>query len=195
MSFTRCLIRLAAGVGLAFALLPGAHATTIFYDFTMTATTGPLSGDTASGTFSYDSSSITPGTVNNSTGLLTSLNITWDGITYTQATANTGGLSFDGGGNLIDALFGTNCSAGSCSVTAGNEQWDVAVGSSIFDYTVPSDSQNTFGGTSSFSEVPEPSTMVLLSAGFGGLLALAAIRRRRETLRASYHPTRGSHSY
>jgi hypothetical protein len=176
-----CLIRAAAAIGLALALLPDSKASPISYDFSVTATTGPLIGNIAFGTFSYDSSSIVPSGTNSSTGLLTALNFTWDGITYTQATANTGTLSFDSGGNLIGEVFGTNCLAGGCSVTSLHEQW--FVGDSNFDYAVPS--STVFSGTVSVSPaVAEPPTMVLLSAGLGGL-AVTAFRRRREVRRPS----------
>ncbi len=174
MSFAKSLIRVAFGIALGFALLPGAKATTLYYDFSVTATSGPLNGDMASGTFSFDSSSITPGSTNTTAGLLTSLSFTWDSVAYTEATANTGWLVFDGSGNLTDATFGNDCIAGTCSVNAGVEQWYVGDGS--FTYTLASDSSTFWSGTYSFSQIPEPSTVALTSAG---ALALFALRRRR----------------
>jgi hypothetical protein len=174
MSVTKRLIRVAVGIGLAFALLPGAKASPIYYDFSVTATSGPLIGSIASGTFSYDSSSIVLRGNNNSAGLLTALNFTWDGILYTQATANTGWLSFDSGGNLIGECFGNLYFPGTCGVDRGQEQWLV---SSQFVYYAVSSPGFGLGTVSVTPSVAEPSTMVLLSAGLGGL-AVAAFRRR-----------------
>src|SRR5258708_24962198 len=89
----------------------------------MTASSGPLKGTTANGTFSYDSSSIVPGGSNSATGLLTALSVTWDAIAYTQATANTGFLTFNGAGTLTGGCFGNNSGVGFCSVGSGQEQW------------------------------------------------------------------------
>jgi hypothetical protein len=86
---------LAAIAGLGWLAAGGAKASLITYDFTVTATSGPLEGAVAHGTFSYDSSSIVPGNFNVATGLLTSLSFSWNGVAYTQATANTGFLGFD----------------------------------------------------------------------------------------------------
>ncbi|MGH7030825.1 MAG: hypothetical protein ACREEZ_10405, partial [Stellaceae bacterium] len=115
----------AALAGLAFtaAGVVKSEAAPVNYDFSITATSGPLSGTTATGTFSYDTSSIVPGGFNNNTGLLTALDFTWDGITYNQTTANTGYLGFDASGALALDAFGNNCSAGICTVVAGEEQW------------------------------------------------------------------------
>lgn len=67
----------------ALALIPlSTLATPITVDFSVTATTGPLSGTTANGTLTFDSSTIPgslPGAVD-ATGLLTDLNFTWNGI-------------------------------------------------------------------------------------------------------------------
>jgi len=185
MSVTKCLIRAAAAIGLALALLPGAKASAIYYNFSVTANAGSLTGNMASGSFSYDSSSIVPGGSNNSKGLLTALNFIWDGMTYTQATANTGWLSFDSGGNLdflgvIGGAFGTNCSAGSCSLTVGQEQWYVE-GSNFFYALAFNPTGGGFGTVTVSQAVPEPSTLILLSAGLGGLAVTAF--RRRSTLR------------
>jgi hypothetical protein len=51
-------------VGLGLLAAGSAKADLITYDFTVTATTGPLAGTMADGTFSYDSSSIVLGGVN-----------------------------------------------------------------------------------------------------------------------------------
>jgi hypothetical protein len=92
------LAAIVAALGLLAA--GGAKASLITYDFTVTATSGPLDGTVEKGTFSYDSSSIVPGGVNPNAGLLTSLSFSWDGMAFTQATANTGNLGFNLDGSL-----------------------------------------------------------------------------------------------
>ena len=109
-----------------------AAASPISYAFTSTANSGPLRGSAATGTFTFDSSSVVTGGSNSATALLTGLNFTWDGITYNSSTANTGRLSFDSAGNIssFGTLFGTQCSAGTCGV-GNNEDWYVQIGGGI----------------------------------------------------------------
>ena len=112
MRFNTCLLAAAVGVALALPSIDAADATPVNYTFSVTAGDGPLAGTTAAGTFSYDTSSIVLNGTNPSTGLLTALNFTWDGITYSQTTANTGLLQFGATGMLTRSLFGTNCVPG-----------------------------------------------------------------------------------
>ena len=123
MRFTHSFLGTVAGLALALTLVPDAMAAPFSYVFSVTATSGPLSGTTAAGTFSYDSSSIVLGGSNNNIGLLTALNFIWDGITYNQATANTGLLGFDGAGTLTGIAFGNNCPAGVCTAVFAQQQW------------------------------------------------------------------------
>jgi hypothetical protein len=63
------------------AVSGGAAGSTITYSFTVTATSGPLLGDSSTGTFSFDSSTVPiGGGVVGGTDLLTSLSFSWDGI-------------------------------------------------------------------------------------------------------------------
>jgi len=112
------------------------QAAPLSFDFTATATSGVLNGATASGTFSFDSTSALPGDVN-AVGLLTGLDFTWNGVPYTELTANTGWLSFDGSGSLSGFGFGNNCAAGSCSVSnhLGAEEWWASTASYCFAYS------------------------------------------------------------
>ena len=163
-----------------------AQASPITYDFSTTATGGPLAGATASGSFSYDSASIVPAGNDAGPGFLTALNFTWDGISYNAATANSGLLAFDGSGNLVAAIFGTNCGAGFCGVTAGHEQWSLSLTTSFsrLTYSTPSDA-GFDRGSATFAPVPatpapEPLTLSLFAAGLAGLAA----RRRKKRGRA-----------
>ena len=90
MRFNNRLLAAAVGVALALPSIDAADATPVNYTFS--ATSGPLAGTTAPSTFSYDTSSIVLGGININNGLLTALNFTWDGITYSRTNANTGGF-------------------------------------------------------------------------------------------------------
>jgi len=154
-----------------FALVPfAASATPITYEFSVTATSGPFSGTTANGSFTFDSSSIPatlPGAAN-ATGLLTALNFTWNGITYNFQTANTGSLLFDGSGNLSGAIFGTNCFAGLCRTIDGQESWYAAPGSNGFTFSyVLAQGGGPFRGTTTLGSrvtVHEPAADLLVSS-------------------------------
>ena|ERR1700722_1785249 len=180
---------------LGVVLLAGpiaAHSAPITYDFMVNGgSSGPLAGQTATGSFSVDSSN-TPasGGVLNATGLLSDLSFTWDGISYNALTANTGSLiiSWGSSGPVFGATFGTNCDAGTCSVASGgldpSPQWFVQMfdnSPGTFVYGVPGDSVDVFSGTATFQPapvaVPEPGTIGVFGFGLGALFFVE--RRRR----------------
>jgi hypothetical protein len=174
----RCLL-----VGLFLAFLPvacvsSASASDVTYDFTVTATSGPLDGQVSSGTFTYDSSVVDPGQDVNGSNLLTDLNFTWEGVSYTAATANTGWLGFDSTGALNSFCFGNNSFNGGCEVNNFTNQWYVQP--SFIQYAEPG--YDGFGaGTVTFSlaapaATPEPGTLGMLGTA---LLAGAGLIRRR----------------
>lgn len=158
-------------------------ASPITYDFTVTASDGPLAGTVAQGDFTFDSSSITPGAVNGTTGLLTALHFAWNGIVYNAGTANTGALAFDAAGNLLNAVFGTQCNPGFCSGSAGIEGWTV-IAPGLFLYTPSGFDAGSTGTVTLRLAVPEPGVLALLAAA---LMTMAFTgRRRRQPPRTSF---------
>src|SRR5262249_16349568 len=101
----------------------------VTYDFTVTATNGPLSGTVADGSFTFNGS-LAPsgGGALTEPGLFSSLSFTWDGVTYDASAANTGDLVFNASGGLIFAEFGNDCSSAPCSAVSmpGSKDWLVA---------------------------------------------------------------------
>jgi hypothetical protein len=167
----RILPPLVGGIVLTLAGAFHAAAVPIDYAFSVTATSGPLAGDTENGTFSYDSSSITPGNTNAAVGLLTDLSFTWDGFIYDQTIANTGDIVFDNHGNLTNIIFGNDCRAGSCDIVPGSDNWVFQFPGNFF-YFVPDRPGLGIGRetlTLISTPVPEPSTWIMIVAGFVGL--------------------------
>jgi hypothetical protein len=155
----------------------GANAVPVTYDFTVNGgPTGPLAGVTSSGSFTFDDSIIpSGGGMLQQANLLTDLAFTWNGIAYTESTANTGLLTFDSGGTLVPMFFfGNDCGAGVCGVSQGVNQWyfQVADEGVFFEYGVPG-IVGIRDGSGSFSlrqsSVPEPATLALLGIAIAAL--------------------------
>jgi hypothetical protein len=183
MNVIKTSFALAAIAVLGVLSATAANATPVKYDFTVTATSGPLDGTVSHGTFSYDSSSIVPGGTNQQSGLLTALSFTWNGTHYDATTANTGRLGFDSAGNLTNFLIGNHCQTNACNIGGVTDKWVILVdGFDQFVYTVPEWLNSAYFGGLTFSPaatpVPEPAALGLF--GFGALLigAFAGLRRR-----------------
>lgn len=162
------------------------HATPITYQFTVNGgPSGPLAGETASGSFTFNSSIIpSGGGYVDQTGLFSALSFTWDGISFNQTSANTAELGFDSGGVLNFALFGTNCSVRGCGLP-GKSEWVFLVGPSGFLNPGFAYSLSTVGVTYEGAAeipalqpppppVPEPGTVALF--GLGAMLILIRCR-------------------
>jgi hypothetical protein len=173
--------RLLFGFFLAFlpaACVSSASASDITYDFTVTATTGPLAGTISSGSFTYDSSVVDPGQYVVANNLLTNLNFTWEGVSYTAATANTGWLQFDATGALDSFCFGNNAFSGGCDVSSTTDDWDLSQNG--LQYSAPGYNGIGIGSMTyslaSAAAAPEPGTLGMLGTA---LLAGAGLIRRR----------------
>jgi hypothetical protein len=173
-----------------------ASATTVTYDFEVNGgpffgtPAGPLSDVTADGTFSLDSSSLG----SSSTDTLSSLSFTWNGTTFTAATANTGRL-YNFNPSEVDLIFGDKCITGGCSENGANpNDWFVVL-------QFPALGQASFGGSFFYSDgtgnsyegvvsatpapaVPLPPAAWLMLSGLGvvGAAMRASTSARRRPL-------------
>jgi hypothetical protein len=123
---------------------PEASASIVTWDFTATATAGPLSGTSASGSFSYDSSILTDqGATYYQPNILTSLSFTWQGVSYDTTNTATpfiaSGLfnppltsaqfaALDPSEQFGSIMFGNDCAPTACLINDSNPQdWFISI--------------------------------------------------------------------
>lgn len=184
-SFNRSQARCA----LAFLVLAGANlaaqASPVTRSFEFSSTSGPLIFGANVGTFTYDSSIVpSGGGVVSATGLFSDLSVAFGSFSYDETTATTSSLSFDAAGELLEAIFGSNCNSFACSVLSGTNSWFMRVGTASvndFQYALTSDPSNIFRTDLNrllpLNSVPEPGSAALVLAA---ALAAAALRRKAQ---------------
>jgi hypothetical protein len=177
----RWTARAVAAICVVAAPPASAAADPITYQFVVAAMTGPLAGQSSSGSVAFESS-IIPAGGGRVVGshLFTSVDFDWDGVSYTASNTQTSSLQFDSRGFLTEWEFGTACIAngGGCVVrliAPGFQDWAAANISArhqplLFEYGRP---DRSFGfGTATLAATPEPATVGLLIAALGGLFAI-----------------------
>lgn len=147
----------------AVAFGPPAAAAVVSYEFTVSATSGPLAPQTFGGSFSFDDEvPPTPGFGGEDLYALTGFEFDFDGTLYTLADLDYGYAAFAGGTFI--------------GLDAGNATFlflpAIAPLPPAFLYV---SAQGAGDGNPAFNRVPEPASGLLVAAAFGALL----IRRRR----------------
>lgn len=172
--------------GLAVAFGMPAAATALTYDFTATASGGPLSGDIFNGVFTVDPSVVAAGS-----GTIAIASFTFLGSTYTGSDAAFSSLPtgfFDGSGNATGiGGFSVLSTARASAIgdSADGRPMPSPASSFSFGYnfgygTDPAGGETFTGGQVSGAQVsaaavPEPASLALLGVG---MLGLATTRKR-----------------
>jgi hypothetical protein len=165
------------GTALLASSVP-AHSAPITYRFKVNGGyAGPLAGQTAAGSLTFDSSIVPPGGgALAQTGLLTDLSFTWDGVAYNDLTANTGSMDFSSTGRLESVIFGDDCNAGTCRADYGTAEWYIWFQlyndyPNYFVYGIPGyfSPPGLFHGT---AFIREPDSFALFGIGLVSLLFL-----------------------
>lgn len=156
---------------------PKVGAVIVTYQFTVAGGNGPLGDVIAQGHFSFDNAlQPLPGQdFLLGDNLLTDLLFTWNGVTYDETTANTGGFIFDDSNEVLIVLFGNNClvSANGCSLESLQDHWSIGIGFNLpaggnIEYAHPSEAGFFFSDITA-TQVPVPSALICLFSALGVL--------------------------
>jgi hypothetical protein len=156
-----------------------ATAGLITRQFEFSSTAGPLLFGPNIGSFTYDDSIVPAGGGQvDQLGLFIDLDVSFAGFSFDETAANSGWLTFDIDGDLLEAHFGNNCGAGYCVIYFGQPQWWIRVGEppyilNDFTYTGFAGVNDTFYSSNEnrLLPIPLPTTLLLLGAGLCLLLA------------------------
>lgn len=155
-----------------------ANAIPVTYDFTLTALTGPLEGESASGYFTYDDAVVGPG--HNYNAYFSDFSLVWDSVAYDESTVRPASLSITSTGVLTNALFGSSCSPYYCEVFEGRSNFvaAAALDNPFFTYLTADVARGSgsLSWTRRAESVPEPGTLAL----FGIALASVGLAQRRK---------------
>ncbi len=159
------------------------RAEPISYEFDLTITAGPLTGENYSGSFSFDSGLVVPGSTIFGTDLFGSLSFVFHGVTYSASNTDLVELQWDAAGELSDFVIGTDCAgAAGCDIVNGSESW--AMLPSAFAYAIVGDANSYISDGPTFRRVlppsgaPEPGSLALL---IGAAIAGLQVQRRHKT--------------
>ena len=129
---------------------------------------------TFDGSFSYNSSVVMPGSSVGGVDLLVARPF----LLGMGELVQPGMLGWNVSGELNQFMFGSNCSAGSCSVEPGNNDWLVSTNDFTYSTDDELDGRIELLQSVTYSKrvIPEPMSVVLLGVGLAGL---GIVRRRR----------------
>jgi hypothetical protein len=157
---------------------PAAAAPVTDYTFTVNLVTGPLAGQTLSGSLSIAASTIPPGGgIVSGPALLTDLTFVFGGVTYDETTVGTNSVFFSTDGLLINIIFGNNCSP-TCALVDGSPGFVFQFASALIYRLGPTGvAFGNYAISPVIQPVPVPSSLALALPVLAGLL-LARSRRR-----------------
>jgi hypothetical protein len=180
-----------AVAALAFALftilaVAPAHAVLITVNFTVAgAANDPVNaGTTASGSFSFDSSIIPPAGGTLLSPVTSGFNFTWDGTSWTDATASCLEIEFDAAGNLTRwYMYGDPSDSFMITFPDPVDDFQMSASSSGSEFRyVREGAELTYRSTLTYTidtgSAPEPTPWMLAGVGLLAMMSTASRHRR-----------------